>query len=140
MKFQDTLQKRSIRKLLRILSRKEPKVQTTSEEEPFIYSKPLQDVYPKPVGSFTVLPCRIGLQDDGVRAAIQRLNDDGTVMGKLNKGTIESSIAKLDSPIGHFVTLAFPECIPTRLEIVTLFVETGALLDGLLQSLSHKHD
>ena len=139
MKSQVTFQKRSIRKLLRILSRKQPEAQTTSEEENFIYSKPLEDAYPKPVGSFAVLPCRIGLQDDGVRAAIQRL-DDGTVMGKLNRDTTESSIAKLNSPIGHFVTLAFPEGIPARLEIVTLIIEMGTLLDGLLQSLSHKHD
>ncbi|OBT87521.1 hypothetical protein VE02_03757 [Pseudogymnoascus sp. 03VT05] len=46
---------------------------------------------------------------------------------------MESSIAKLNSPIGHFVTLAFPECIPTRLEIVTLIVETGALLDDIIE-------
>lgn len=139
MKSQVTFQKRSIRKLLRILSRKQPEAQTTSEEEPFIYSKPLQDVYPKPSGSFTVLPCRIGLQDDGVQAALQRL-DDGTMMGKSNNDTVELSIAKLNSPIGHFVTLSFPECIPTRLEIVAFIVEAGTLLDGLLPSSQHKHD
>ncbi|OBT63401.1 hypothetical protein VE03_07123 [Pseudogymnoascus sp. 23342-1-I1] len=133
MKSQVTFQKRSIRKLLRILSREQPEAQTTLEEEPFIYSKPLQDAYPKPLGSFTVLPCRIGRQDDGVQAAIQRLDDDGTVMGKLNNDTIEPSIAKLNSPIGHFVTLGFPECIPTRLEIVTLIVETGTLLDDVME-------
>ncbi|KFX89132.1 hypothetical protein O988_08748 [Pseudogymnoascus sp. VKM F-3808] len=133
MKSQVTFQKRSIRKLLRILSRKQPKAQATPEEEPFIYSKPLQDAYPEPSGSFTVLPCRIGLQDDGVQAAIRRLDDDGTVIGKLNNGTNEPSIAKLNSPIGHYVTLTFPECIPTRLEIVTLFVETAALLDDVLE-------
>ncbi|KFY09763.1 hypothetical protein V491_07989 [Pseudogymnoascus sp. VKM F-3775] len=133
MKSQDTSQKRSTRKLLRIISRKKPEVQTIWEEKPFIYSKPQQDACPKPVGSFTILPCRIGLQDDGVRAAIQRLYDDGAVMGKISKETMEPPVAKLASPIGHFVTLGFPECIPARLEIVTLIVETGTLLDDIIE-------
>ncbi|KFZ21954.1 hypothetical protein V502_02902 [Pseudogymnoascus sp. VKM F-4520 (FW-2644)] len=83
------------------------------------------------------MPCRVGLQDDGVRAAVQRLYDDETVMKMLNKSTIESSIAGLDSPIGHFATLVYPECIPERLEMVTFIMETGTLFDDILEDDSY---
>ena len=130
---QITVQKRSIRKFLRIRPRKPLKIRMTSEEELFLHSKPLEDACPKPIDSFTVMPCRVPLQDDGVRTAAQRLYDDETLMQIIDKGTVESSIASLDSPVGHFVSLAFPECLPQRLEMVTYVMETGTLFDGMLK-------
>ncbi|KFY96141.1 hypothetical protein V498_02873 [Pseudogymnoascus sp. VKM F-4517 (FW-2822)] len=138
MKPQTTGQKRSIRKLPGIRSRKSLETRTTtSEEGVFRYSKPLEEVYPKSTDSFTILPCRVGLQDDGVRGAVQRLYADSTIMKTLNKSTMGSSIAGLDSPFGHFASLIYPECIPERLEIAAMIVETGTILDDILDDDSY---
>lgn len=141
MKSQTIFQKRSFRKLRQILSRNDTKPQIApGEETSFLYSRPLEDAYPKPTDSFTVLPCRVPLQDDGVRAAIQRLYNDETVMQLVHKGATESSISGLGSPIGHYAALAFPECIPKRLELVTFIMETATVFDSMLNTISSEDD
>lgn len=136
MKPQTTVQKLSVRSFFRIRSRKPLETLTTSEEELFLYSKPLEDAYPRPIDSFTVIPCRVGLKDDGVRAAAQRLYGEETVIKMLSKRTSGSSIAGLESPMGHFATLVYPECIPERLDMVAYVLEMGNLFDGVFKTVS----
>lgn len=133
------LWRRSLYKFLHIRSRK-PRTLTTSGEELFLYSKPLDDAYIKPTNSFTVLPCRVPLQDHGVRVAVRRLYSDEDVIQIMKESRLESSDASTDSPIGRYSTLLFPDCLPERLEAVTFLIEAGFLYDGTSKDFSSNHD
>jgi hypothetical protein len=123
---------RSLRKILRTCSRKSPKALRASEEQLFLYSKPLEDVYPKPANSFTIMPCRVPLQYHIVQAAVEHLYSTDIVRQIMNEGNLNDSDTILDSPIGRYSTLIYPECLPERLETVTLIIEGGTLYDGML--------
>lgn len=109
---QSTVQKWSIRKFFRLRSRIHLGARTTFQEDLFPLSKPLEDAYPRPIDGFTIMLCRVPLQDGGAQDALERLYRDVAVIQTLNNCSMRSVS---DSPIGHYATLVFPECLPERL-------------------------
>lgn len=82
------------------------------------------------------MPCRVALQDHRTQAAVKRLYSDDLWKQTLNEAGMNASVDTLDSPIGRWSTLIFPDCLPERLETVTLVIEGATLYDGTLQSFS----
>lgn len=124
------------RKLVRIRSGKslrspkKTKKTTTRPGDALSHSQPLEDAFPKPENSFTVLPCRIHTQNDKAQAAAEHFYQEEAVRLLVNDyGRREPS---LKSPIGHSASLFFPECLPERLETVAIVLEICAIQDGML--------
>lgn len=135
MQSQPPVQRYSRYKFPRIRSLKSTRTETPPRDDPeelFSYSKPLEEVYPKPTNSFTILPCRVPLQDEAVRTAVHRLYSDKGIIKSINKDRLESAVSSTDSRIGRYSTLIFPECLPERVEIITSVIEAGFLHDGML--------
>lgn len=101
---------------------------TESEADAFFHSEPLDDVQFQGCAVFTTFPSRVHkLNAQTVESAKLSTFEITSVMGQWQPGLP----CKLDSPVGHATSLFFPECLPARLDTITMVLELRTIYDGM---------
>ncbi|KAJ6085824.1 hypothetical protein N7486_010105 [Penicillium sp. IBT 16267x] len=102
---------------------------TKSDADAFIHSEPLDNVQLQERDAFTTFPSRIHkLNAQTVESAKLSNFEITSVMGQWQPGLA----CKLDSCIGHATSLLFPECLPVRLDTVTMVLEPCTIYDDMV--------
>jgi hypothetical protein len=92
----------------------------------FSYSKevPLKDI--QGTVSFTTLPIRINKDDWRIRKSSRRFQ---VAWAAANTDSMES-LRSLETPFGHMISMAVPECSPQILEAVAKLCDFGFFENG----------
>ncbi|KAJ5559948.1 hypothetical protein N7513_002347 [Penicillium frequentans] len=118
-------------KLRKALTRKQSSsvLSTKSDAEVYFHSEPLDDVQLQECDVFTTFPSRV-----------HKLNAQTVESAKLTNFEITSAMGqwkpglpcKLNSRIGYATSVLFPECLPERLDTVTMVLELGTIYDDMV--------
>lgn len=93
----------------------------------FYYSKEVPRKIIEGTPSFTTLPVRIHRDDARARKASQRFR---AAWAAASTDSTQQLMPAIDTPFGHLVSLAMPECSPDLLELVAKLLDFGFLENG----------
>jgi hypothetical protein len=96
-------------------------------EVPFTSSRPISRSAMKDAGCFTTFEARLNIADDRANTGSMRATDDFARAFNFTRGSLSPNLV---SPVGNMVSLAYPELLPERIQLVTYTSELGFLHDG----------
>jgi hypothetical protein len=98
-------------------------------EVPFKSSRPISQNAMKDAGCFTTFEPRLNIADDLANAGSVRATNDYARAFELERIGLCPALL---SPDGNMCSLAYPEVLPERMELVAYTTELGFIHDGRL--------
>lgn len=103
-------------------------ISTEADADAFLHSEPLDDAQLQECDVFTTFPSRVHkLNAQTVEAAKLANYEITSAMGQWKPGLP----CKLNSSIGYATSVLIPECLPERLDTVTMGLELATIYDGM---------